>query len=88
MKKKYKEITVNGMETRYHTLKVYGIEERKAFAIHLVDRFGSTTAASQVIEEMLKVCPQGSDYNTLTEIRHKINDGSYKTYSEFSNKAK
>jgi len=61
-------------------LKVYEIAERKAFAIHLVDRFGSTAAASQCIEEMLKVCPQGSYYNALTEIRRKINDGSYKAY--------
>jgi hypothetical protein len=76
------------METRYHTLQITGIAERKAFAIHLVDRFGSTAAASQVIEEMLKVCPQGSDYNALKDIRHKINDGSYKTYSGFSNKTK
>jgi hypothetical protein len=74
------------METRYHTLQVITIAERKAFAIHLVDRFGSTATASQVIEEMLKVCPMGSDYNALKEIRRKINDGSYKNYSGFSNK--
>ena len=74
------------METKYHTLQIISIEERKSFAIHLVDRFGSTSAASQCIEEMLKVCPQGSDYNALVDIRHKINDGSYRNYSGFSNK--
>lgn len=71
---------------KYSTLNVHGIEERRAFAIHLVDRFGSTAAASQCIEEMLKVCPQGSDYNALVEIRRKINDGTYKNYSGFNNK--
>ena len=74
------------METKYHTLQISGIEDRKRYAIHLVDRFGSTATASQCIEEMLKVCPQGSDYNALCDIRKKINDGTYRNYSGFSNK--
>ena len=53
-------------------------EEKKYYAVHLVDRFGSTAAASQCIEEMLKVCPDGSDKHDLMATRRMINDGTFR----------
>jgi len=49
---------------------------RKEYAKHLVDRFGSTASASQCIEEMLKVCPEGQDRIDLKKTRKMINEDS------------
>jgi hypothetical protein len=49
---------------------------KKEYARHLVDRFGSTASASQCIEEMLKVCPEGQDRIDLKKTRKMINEDS------------
>ena len=61
-------------------ISLYTKNDRKLYATHLVDRFGSTASASQAIEEILHFCPVGSDANALMEIRYKINHNTYKNY--------
>lgn len=50
-------------------LVLYSTMGKKEYAKYLIKRFGSTVSAANVIDEMLKVCPEGSNKVDLKEIR-------------------
>lgn len=50
-------------------IKIYYKKEKEEYAQYLIQRFGGVVNAANVIDEMLKVCPEGSDKSDLKETR-------------------
>jgi hypothetical protein len=50
-------------------IKIYYKKEKEEYAKYLIERFGGIVNAANVIDEMLKVCPEGSDKFDLKETR-------------------
>jgi hypothetical protein len=50
-------------------IKIYYKKEKEEYAKYLIQRFGGVVNAVNVIDEMLKVCPEGSDQFDLKETR-------------------
>ena len=50
-------------------IKIYNEKEKKEYAKYLIVKFGGIINAVNVIDELLKVCPYGSDNFDLRETR-------------------
>jgi hypothetical protein len=50
-------------------IKIYYKKEKEEYAKYLIERFGGVVNAASVIDEMLKVCSEGSDQFDLKETR-------------------
>lgn len=51
------------------SINIYYKSEKQAYAKYLIERFGSVVKAAAVIDEMLKVCSDGSDRSDLKDTR-------------------
>ncbi len=58
-------------------VKIYSKTDKIIYAKHLVKTFGSNTLACKVIEEMLEVCPDGSDKLDLKGVLNMLKDVNY-----------
>jgi hypothetical protein len=50
-------------------IKVYTRKEKEDYIIYLIQKFGSVDNAINVIDELLRVCPEGSDQFDLKETK-------------------
>jgi len=50
-------------------IKIYNKKEKQEYANYLIEKFGSVDTAINVVDELLKVCPDGSDKFDLKEVK-------------------